>query len=876
MAIRFDKFTEKAQEALLSAQESVQKFGHPQMEPEHVLLALIEQPDGVVPAIIDRAGGSAGAMRGQLRAELERRPRVQSQTSAEGLYLGASLRQAIESAQQEAQRMRDEYVSTEHLLLGLAALRDSLAARVLAEAGLTQDVIYRVMQEVRGSQRVTDPHPESKYQALERYGRDLTRLASAGKLDPVIGRDEEIRRVIQVLSRRTKNNPVLIGDPGVGKTAIVEGLAQRIVRGDVPEGLKHKRVVQLDLGALVAGTKFRGEFEERLKAVLKEISDAAGEIVLFIDELHTVVGAGAAEGAIDASNMLKPMLARGELRTIGATTLDEYRKHVERDAALERRFQPVLVDEPSVEETISILRGLKERYEVHHGVRITDAAVIAAAVLSDRYISGRFLPDKAIDLIDEAASRLRMEIDSKPVELDEIDRRIMQLEIEREALRKELDPGSLERLERLEQEITKLKAESERLRAQWEKEKRAIGALRETKGKIDQTRRLIEEAERRADLETAARLRYGTLRELQQRLTGQEQLMADAHRGQHLLKEEVDAEDIAEVVGKWTGIPVTRLLEGEMQKLLTMERRLHERVVGQDEALAAVSDAIRRARAGLKDPRRPIGSFLFLGPTGVGKTELARALAQHLFDDEEAMIRLDMSEYQEKHTVSRLIGAPPGYVGFEEGGQLTEAVRRRPYRVVLFDEVEKAHADVFNALLQILEDGRLTDGHGRTVDFKNAVIIMTSNLGSRYLQHLDPKNAAQFEMARVQVLDEVHKAFRPEFLNRIDEIIIFHPLSSEQLAQIVDLQLRYLHDRLAAQKIGLDVTDTAKDYLAREGYNPDFGARPLRRLIQREVENRIAKLVLSGELKEGTAAMVDFKDGELRFTVGERVAAASK
>ncbi|MBI2246914.1 MAG: ATP-dependent chaperone ClpB [Armatimonadetes bacterium] len=814
--MRFDKFTEKAQEALLSGQELMQKFGHSQVEPEHLLLALIEQSEGIVPAIIDRAGANTQAVRGRLRTELEHRPRVQGQTPAEGLYLSAALRQAVETAQQEAQRLRDEYVSTEHLLLGIAAQRDSLASRVLAEAGLAQDVIYRVMQEVRGSQRVTDPNPESKYQALERYGRDLTKLAAAGKLDPVIGRDEEIRRVIQVISRRTKNNPVLIGDPGVGKTAIVEGLAQRIVRGDVPEGLKHKRMVQLDLGAVVAGTKFRGEFEERLKAVLKEIGDAAGE-----------------EGAMDASNLLKPMLARGELRTIGATTLDEYRKHIEKDAALERRFQPVLVGEPSVEETISILRGLKERYEVHHGVRITDAAVIAAATLSDRYISERFLPDKAIDLIDEAASRLRMEIDSKPVELDEIDRRIMQLEIEREALRKELDTASKERLERVEQEITQQKSESERLRTQWEGEKRAISAIRETKEKIEETRRKIEEAERRADLETAARLRYGTLRELQQQLASQEKALTDAHRGQHLLKEEVDAEDIAEVVGKWTGIPVTRLLEGEMQKLLKMESRLHERVVGQDEAVAAVSDAIRRARAGLKDPRRPIGSFVFLGPTGVGKTELARALAQQLFDDEEAMIRLDMSEYQEKHTVSRLIGAPPGYVGFDEGGQLTEAVRRRPYRVVLFDEIEKAHPDVFNILLQILEDGRLTDGHGRTVDFKNAVIIMTSNLGSRYLQHLDPKDAAQFEMARVQVLDEVHKAFRPEFLNRIDEIIIFHPLSADQLRQIVDLQLRELHDRLAAQKIELRVTDAAKDYLAREGYNPDFGARPLRRLIQR-------------------------------------------
>ncbi len=874
MAIRFDRFTEKAQEAVLRAQELVRAGRHPQMETLHLLLALVEQQDGVVPRVLERLGANVAALRGRLGAELERLPRQQGPAPADGPHASAALRQAVETAQEEADRLRDEYVSAEHVLLGVLAA-GGRAADVLKEAGASRDAVYTALQEVRGGVRVTDPNPESKYEALERYGRDLTRLAAGGKLDPVIGRDDEIRRVIQVLSRRTKNNPVLIGDPGVGKTAIVEGLAQRVVRGDVPEGLKHKRVVQLDMGALVAGTKFRGEFEERLKAVLKEITDAAGEIILFIDELHTVVGAGAAEGAIDAANMLKPMLARGELHTVGATTLDEYRKYIEKDPALERRFQPVFVDEPSVEETISILRGLKERYEVHHGVRITDSAVIAAATLSDRYISERFLPDKAIDLIDEAASRLRMEIDSKPTELDEIDRRIMQLEIEREALRRESDPASVERRERLEHDLEGLKRESERLRVQWQKEKAAIGAIRDTKTRIEEARRQIEEAERKADLEVAARLRYGTLRELQEQLTRQEQALGDTHRDGQLLKEEVGSEDVAEVVGKWTGIPVSRLLEGEMQKLLQMEERLHERVVGQEEAVRAVSDAIRRARAGLQDPRRPIGSFLFLGPTGVGKTELARSLAAHLFDDEDAMVRLDMSEYQEKHTVSRLIGAPPGYVGFEEGGQLTEAVRRRPYRVVLFDEIEKAHSDVYNILLQIMDDGRLTDGHGRTVDFRNSVIIMTSNLGSQYLQRFDPEQEAQFEMARIQVLDEVRRSFRPEFLNRIDEIVVFRPLSRVQIRAIVDLQLRLLRTRLADQKLSIELTDAARDYLAREGYSPDFGARPLRRLIQREVENRLAKMVLAGDLRAGQVAVVDYKNGALTFAVREAVPAAA-
>ncbi|MDQ7828941.1 MAG: ATP-dependent chaperone ClpB [Armatimonadota bacterium] len=875
MASRFERFTERSQEALITAQQEARQRQHPQVDVEHLLLALVDQPDGVVPRILQAIQVDPRVVRTRLVHELDRRPQVQGAGVGEGMYVSPRLQRVLTDAQDAAQRLGDEYISTEHLLL--AAVRDTEdpAARLLADAGATPERILQGLQQVRGHQRVTDPHPESKYQVLERYGRDLTALAAQGKLDPVIGRDEEIRRVIHVLSRRTKNNPVLIGDPGVGKTAIVEGLAQRIVRGDVPEGLKHKRIFQLDLGALVAGTKYRGEFEDRLKAVLREIQQSRGDIILFIDELHTVVGAGAAEGAIDAANMLKPMLARGELHTIGATTLDEYRRHIEKDAALERRFQPVFVGEPSVEDTISILRGLKERYEVHHGVRITDSAVIAAAVLSDRYISDRFLPDKAIDLIDEAAARLRMEIDSKPQELDEVDRRIMQLEIEREALRREEDPASRERLAGIERELDELRARSEALRRQWEREKRAIQAIRETKQRIEETRRQIEEAERRADLEQAARLRYGVIPDLERQLREQEAELARVQGGRRLLKEEVTAEDIAEVVARWTGIPVQRLMEGEMAKLLHLEERLHERVVGQDEAVQAVADAIRRARAGLKDPRRPIGSFLFLGPTGVGKTELARALAQVLFDAEEAMVRLDMSEYQERHTVSRLIGAPPGYVGYEEGGQLTEAVRRRPYRVILLDEIEKAHPDVFNLLLQVLDDGRLTDGHGRTVDFKNTVLIMTSNLGSRYLLHLDPEDEAGYQMARVQVLDEVRRTFRPEFLNRIDEIIVFRPLSRPQLRTIVDLQLRDLRQRLAGMKVGLEVTEAAKDYLAREGYSPEFGARPLRRLIQRAVENPLARRILAGELKEGDVAVVDLQAGELVFTRREAVPAAS-
>jgi ATP-dependent Clp protease ATP-binding subunit ClpB len=865
MAMRFDRFTEKAQEALLAAQHEATARGHQAPDPEHLLFALIEQSDGLIPPLLAGLGVDPRVLRTRLVAALERRPKVEGAAAPGGLMLSPRMARVLEAAQREADRLKDEYVSTEHLFLGLLQIRDGDASRELTQLGVTPEKAYAALESVRGHQRVTDPTPESKYQVLEKYGRDLTKLAAAGKLDPVIGRDEEVRRVVQVLSRRTKNNPVLIGDPGVGKTAIVEGLAQRIVKGDVPEGLKNKRVVQLDMGALVAGTKYRGEFEDRLKAVLKEISGADGQIIMFIDELHTVVGAGAAEGAIDAANLLKPMLARGELHAIGATTLDEYRKHIEKDAALERRFQPVLVGEPSVEETISILRGLKERYEVHHGVRITDPAVIAAAVLSDRYISSRFLPDKAIDLIDEAASRLRMEIDSKPAELDEVDRRIMQLEIEREALRRESDAASRERLARLEEELAGLREQSSAVRTRWEQEKKVITAMRETKQKIEEAKRRIDDAERRADLEAAARLRYGTVPDLEKELKALEERLRVIQEHGRLLNEEVTADEIAEVVARWTGIPVSRLLEGEMAKLLHLEERLHQRVIGQDEAVSAISDAIRRARAGLKDPRRPIGSFLFLGPTGVGKTELAKALAEQLFDDENAMVRLDMSEYQERHTVSRLVGAPPGYVGFDEGGQLTEAVRRRPYRVILFDEIEKAHADVFNLLLQIMDDGRLTDGHGRTVDFKNTVIIMTSNLGSRHLVGLDPKDAAAFEMTRVLVLGELRKTVRPEFLNRIDEVIVFRPLSEEQLVDIVGLQIRGLSQRLAAQGIGLDVTDTARRWLAKEGYNPDFGARPLRRLIQREIENVIARKILGTEVNAGETVVVDLQGDHLVF-----------
>jgi ATP-dependent Clp protease ATP-binding subunit ClpB len=849
-----NKYTQKSQEAILSAQRLAEELNHQAIEPAHLLLALLRQEDGVVPAVVTKVAGSVSALREELTQELDQRSKVYGGGREVGL--ARSTADALAAAERYAKGMQDEYVSTEHILLGLT---DSTEGKRLAQFGLEKDAILKALRAVRGAQRVTTQSPESTYQALEKYGRDLTALARQGKMDPVIGRDEEIRRVVQILSRRTKNNPALIGDPGVGKTAIVEGLAQRMVNGDVPEGLKHKRLVQMDMGALVAGAKYRGEFEERLKAVLQEITDAAGEIILFVDEMHTVVGAGAAEGAMDAGNMLKPMLARGELHMIGATTVDEYRKHVEKDPALERRFQPVYVGEPSVEETISILRGLKERYEVHHGVRITDPAVIAAATLSNRYIADRHLPDKAIDLIDEAAARLRTEIDSKPQALDDVDRQIMQLEIEREALKKEKDKASKERLERLERELADIRENSSQLHARWQTEKEAIAELQSVKEQIEQTRLEIEQAERRAELEKVARLRYGTLRELEERLVaGEARLKALQVQGA-LLKEEVDPEEIGLVVSRWTGIPVSRLLEGEMEKLVQMESRLHQRVVGQKDALRAVANAVRRSRAGLQDPNRPIGSFIFLGPTGVGKTELARALAEFLFDDERAMVRIDMSEYQEKHTVSRLLGAPPGYIGYDEGGQLTESVRRRPYSVVLFDEIEKAHPEVFNVLLQLLDDGRLTDGQGRTVDFRNTVVIMTSNLGNTLWE-------GGREVTRDEITRVLQAHFRPEFLNRIDEIVVFHQLSREHLAEIVDIQLRHVVDRLAERGYGLEVSEAAREYLAEVGYDPDFGARPLKRAIQRELQDPLALQLLSGEFREGDLIRVDRGSEGLTFT----------
>jgi ATP-dependent Clp protease ATP-binding subunit ClpB len=853
--MNLEKLTQKAQQAILNSQEIAQEKNHQTIENIHILDALIKQEDSIVPVIVTKIAGSLVALEEEIEKSLESRTKVYGGSLQVSLSKPAS--DTIFNAEKFAKGMKDDYVSTEHILL---ALTESSESKLLKQFGIIKDSVLKTLVDVRGSQRVTTQNPEDTYQALEKYGRDLTSMARQGKLDPVIGRDEEIRRIIQILSRRSKNNPALIGDPGVGKTAVVEGLAQRIINGDVPEGLKNKTLFQLDMGALVAGAKYRGEFEERLKAVLKEIQNAEGQIILFIDEMHTVIGAGAAEGAMDAGNMLKPMLARGELHMIGATTLDEYRKHVEKDAALERRFQPVVIKEPSVEDTISILRGLKDRYEVHHGVRITDAAVIAAATLSSRYLTDRKLPDKAIDLIDEAAARLRTEIDSKPQALDEIDRDIMQLEIERQALTKETDPASKERLHKIEQDLADFREESRQLSARWNLEKTAISELREIKEKIEQTNLEIEKAERVSDLETAARLRYGTLRDLSEKRISAEQNIQQLQAQTALLKEEVDAEEIAGVVSRWSGIPVTRLLEAEMQRLVHMEDELHKRVIGQNDAINIVSNTVRRARAGLQDPNRPIGSFIFLGPTGVGKTELARALAEFLFNDERSMVRIDMSEYQEKHTVSRLVGAPPGYVGYDEGGQLTEAVRRRPYSVVLFDEIEKAHPEVFNVLLQLLDDGRLTDGHGRTVDFKNTVIIMTSNLGGEVWYQ-------ENHISRDKVQEILQKQFRPEFLNRIDEIIIFHRLSVEDLHQIIEIQLKLMVDRIRDRGLSIQLEPAVIEYLAEVGYDPNFGARPLKRTIQREIMDPLAMKLLTSEIKDGQNIVVKREDDHLIFIV---------
>jgi ATP-dependent Clp protease ATP-binding subunit ClpB len=854
--MRPDKFTQKMQEALQASQQVASDLGHQEITSEHFLAALLDQTDGVTRPLLEKMGVKVADLRARLTQDLATRPKIQGTNVDQ--RVGNELRATIDAAEKEMAKLKDEFLSAEHYLLALADSK-APAAKLLKDAGVTRDKLMQALQQVRGSQRVTDQNPEGKYQTLEKYGRDLTEIARRGKIDPVIGRDNEIRRVMQVLSRRTKNNPVLIGEPGVGKTAIVEGLARRIISGDVPESLKQKRIIAMDIGSMVAGAKFRGEFEDRLKAFLKEVTDSQGEIILFIDELHTIVGAGAAEGSVDASNLLKPQLARGELRTIGATTLDEYRKYIEKDAALERRFQPVMVEEPSVEDTIAILRGLKERYEVHHGVRIRDAALVAAAVLSHRYISDRFLPDKAVDLVDEAASRLKIELDSMPTEIDVIEREVMQLEMERQALKKEKDAASKERLQKLEKELAELKEKSSALKAEWQKEKSVIDDQRKLKEELDQARTELERAQRRGELAKASELQYGRIPELEKKLRDVEEKIKEG--GNRLLREEVTEEDIAQVVSSWTHIPVSRLQEGERQKLLRLEEHLHERVVGQDTAIKAVANAIRRARAGLQDENRPIGSFIFLGPTGVGKTELSRALAEFLFDDEQAMVRIDMSEYMEKHTVSRLIGAPPGYVGYEEGGQLSEAVRRKPYSVILFDEIEKAHQDVFNVLLQVLDDGRITDGQGRTVDFKNSVIIMTSNIGSQYIME-----ESSHEARERLVMDALRQHFRPEFLNRVDDIIIFDRLSEEELKKIVEIQLRRLIRRLENQKITLELSDSAKAFVARHGYDPVYGARPLKRAIQKYILDPLSLDILEGKFLEGQRIKVETQGERLIFS----------
>ena len=860
--IKFDKFTIKAQEAIGEAQQIASTYNHQEIKGEHLLLALINQKDGVVPSILQKLEVNSEELKLKLERQLEKIPQVYGGGETQQ-YIGNELNNILNAAQQEAQKVKDEYVSTEHLFIALVEAEGTTVSNLLREAGVNKDKIYQALVNIRGNQRITDQNPEEKYQALERYSRDLTELARRGKLDPVIGRDEEIRKVMQILSRRTKNNPMLIGEPGVGKTAIAEGLSQRIVRGDVPEGLKSKRIIVLDISAMVAGAKYRGEFEDRLKAVLKEIQESAGEIIIFIDEIHTLVGAGAAEGAIDASNMLKPALARGELHCIGATTLKEYKKYIEKDAALERRFQPVIIREPSVEDTISILRGLKERYEVHHGVKIKDTALIAAAILSARYISDRFLPDKAIDLVDEAAAALRLEIDSMPAEIDEVERKIIQLEIEKQALKKEKDKASQERLNKLEEELSSLKEKRDSMKLHWKNEKEVIKKIHEIKSKIEETRTEAEKAEREGNLNRVAELKYGVIPQFQKDLDRENEKLASLQKENKMLKEEVDEEDIAEIVSKWTGIPVGRLMEGEADKLVRMENELKRRIVGQDEAVKLVSNAIRRSRVGIADPNKPVGSFIFMGPTGVGKTELARSLADFLFNDQNALVRIDMSEYMERHSVARLIGAPPGYVGYEEGGQLTEIVRRKPYSVVLFDEIEKAHPDVFNILLQILDDGRLTDGQGRVVNFKNTILIMTSNIGSQWIYEMNEQNR---ESIIQKVMDSLRQNFKPEFLNRIDEVIIFNSLDKEKIVKIVDIQLDILKKRLQDKRVSLEVTTRAKEFLAEKGYDPHYGARPLKRTIQRYIQDPIALKILEGVFKEGDKIETDLDEKNEKLT----------